>query len=307
MMTRNLRDSGRPRARTERMAASATGPPRAARTTMIAAIGIWMVLGGGIMGGAATAETPEALQSPSFDTGEREYFDPTYPGWATVLAHCATPEGFSYELLAAGHMDAFERQLFELSLVTRAEFEAFSRDKQLAFLINTHNIHAVRRVARRYPVKGIENTRLFGSALRSRDIFVLDRRWSLAGLRGKILGDEFRDIRALFAINWAMRGCAPLASTPLTEATLDDLLEVQTRAFVRNERFHRLDARRPYFDASPLLKQYRGPIERDYATLWGFIEHFADAETTAAFQRRPPKFRWGKFDKKLNDWRIDED
>ncbi len=273
---------------------------------MLAAVGIWIVLDGGASS-TALAQSPEALPSPSFDTGEREYFDPTYPSWATILAHCATPDGFSYELLIANHMGALERQLFELSLVTRADFEAFSRDKQLAFLINTHNIHAVRRVAGRYPVKGIENTRLFGSALRSRDIFVLDRRWSLAGLRGKILGDEFRDIRALFAINWAMRGCAPLAHAPYTEATLEDLLERQTRAFVRHERYHRLDARRPYFDASPLLKRYRDPIERDYATLWGFIEHFADAETAAAFQRRPPKFRWGKFVKKLNDWRAEQD
>lgn len=300
MTGKNFTLSVRLATRPRRMASSA------ARAAVVAAVGIWIVLGAAA-GSPALAQSPEALQSPSFDIGEREYFDPTYPGWATVLAYCSTPEGFSYELLAAEHMEAFERQLFELSLVTRAEFEAFSRDKQLAFLINTHNIHAVRRVARHYPVKGIEDTRLFGSALRARDIYVLDRRWSLAGLRAKILGNEFRDIRALFAINWAMRGCAPLAPTTFKEATLDDLLEVQTRTFVRDKRIHRLDARRPYFDASPLLKQYRDSIERDYATLWGFIEHFADAETVAAFRHRPPKFRWGKFDKKLNDWQADQE
>ena len=82
---------------------------------------------------------------------------------------------------------------------------------------------------------------------------------------------------------------------------LRDLLELQTVRFVQDERYHEYFPSETRFRASPLLRQYRDDIERDYTTLWSFIQHFAKADIANALDLRPTKIVWLDFDKRLND------
>lgn len=230
---------------------------------------------------------------------EAARFDPGFGAWGRVLARCAAGEGFDYALLLEDTGD-FERQKGELASVTMEEFEAFEPRARLAFLINAHNVFAVDRVLRFYPIESLNETRLWRSPLKAREIELLGRRWSLLDLREAAMSGAYHDARALFAMNWAMRGCAPLPDTPATGTNLEDLLERQTRRFVRDERFNRFDPFRRRFRASPLLRDYRDEIRREYTSLWAFVRHFSPPDVAGQIEEQPPKFEFGEWDARLN-------
>lgn len=241
---------------------------------------------------ASCARKEKPLPSP---------FDHTYPAWSRVLAHCATADGFRYDLLASARAGDLERQIGELQAVSSRAYKAFTREERLAFLINGHNIFAVRRVMNAYPVKSIEQTETLGSALRARDIRLAGRKWSLASLRAKIMGKEFYEARAIFALNWCAKGCATIAPVPVTPFNLGAMLDRQAQGFVRDPDHCRLDRKENVYHASPLLKEYRKDIERDFTTLWKFIERYATGDDALKISKLPPKLKWIDFDPSLND------
>lgn len=227
-------------------------------------------------------------------------FDPTYAALDRILSHGATPAGFRYEELAKDPSDLKILKL-ELAEVTPEAYDAFTRDERLAFLINAHNIYALDRIVANYPVHSIEDTELIGSALEARDIRLAGRRWSLLELRNEIAGPSFKDSRAVFMLNWGMRGCPPLPEVAPTAANLEALLERQTRAFIQNEDYNRFIQREKRFEASPLLETYRMEIERDYTTLHLFLARFSSDRTSRTLKAFPPRIYFNRFDTTLND------
>ncbi len=227
-------------------------------------------------------------------------FNPDYPAWGRILARCASPQGFHYDQLKADRAD-LDLQLAELKSVTAERFQTMTRAERLALLINAHNIHAVRRIVDAYPVKSISRTTWSGTALWRRDIDLAGRRWSLRSLRDEIMGSNYRESRAIFLLNWGMKGCAPLAPAPVTVANLEDLLERQTTVFMQDSHYAKYDRRKQRFHASKLLKEYRLEIERDYSSLWAFIRRFGPQEDVPYLKNLPPRFVWMRFDSYLND------
>ncbi len=139
------------------------------------------------------------------------------------------------------------------------------------------------------------------SPLSRRDIVAGGRRWSLLSLREEILSEEYGDIRALFALNWGMKGCAPLASAPLTTRNMNELLETQTRRFVQDPTRGRYEKYERRFHASPLIKEYWEEFERQYSSPWAFLRRFSRPYDAEHMEKFPPKFFWLEFDESLND------
>ena len=54
-------------------------------------------------------------------------------------------------------MKWFEMYLRSLSAVTKTEFAGFSREQQMAFLINAYNAFTVKLILDHYPVKSIKD------------------------------------------------------------------------------------------------------------------------------------------------------
>jgi hypothetical protein len=227
--------------------------------------------------------------------------DPSYTAFDRVLAGKSTDDGFRYDQLAIDPSDLKIMKL-EMAEVSQKDYEGFTRDAQLAFLINAHNVFALDRILRDYPVDSIEDTELLGSAIRARDYRLAGRKWSLLDLREEIMGPKFKESRAIFVLNWGMRGCAPLPPVAATEDNLDDLLEKQTQAFIRNGDYNEFQRRRRRFLASPLLETYREEIERDYTTLHLFLQRFSEPGMADALRAFPPRIAFQRFDTALNDY-----
>jgi len=227
-------------------------------------------------------------------------FDPGYAALDRMLAQHATPDGLHYADIQQDPSDLKILKL-ELADVSREDYEAFTRHGKLAFLINAHNVNAIDRIAKAYPVESIEETEWLGSALEARDIRLIGRRWSLLELRDEIMGPTFKDSRAIFLLNWGMRGCAPLPGIAPTPDNLDELLERQTHDYIQNEDYHEFNPSRRLFITSALLERYREAIERDYTTLHLFLERFSKPDVAARLRAFPPRISFRPFDTAVND------
>lgn len=227
-------------------------------------------------------------------------YDPTYAALDRLLAAHATVDGVRYDEIRKDPSDLKILKL-ELAEVSEADYEDFTREEKLAFLINAHNVYAIDRIVEDYPVESIEETEWLGSALEARDIRLIGRKWSLIDLREEIMGPTFRDSRAIFMLNWGMRGCAPLPKIAPTAENLDELMERHTHDFIQNEEYNRLMRRQRRFVASALLETWREAIQRDYTTLRLFIERFSDPETAGQMRAFPPRIVFRPFDTAIND------
>jgi hypothetical protein len=242
------------------------------------------------------------------DATPRHFFHPDYPAWSAILARFVdteTPDGATRVDYAAlqRHPELIEEAVSQLADVEVERFDSWNAGERLAFLINAHNVHAVARILRHYPVASIEETRVWGSARRARDIRLLDRRWSLADLADEATSDRYLDARTIFLLNWTAAGCSPLPPVPVTEHNLTDLLDRQPRRFLADPRHCRYEINEHLIHLSPLLRDYRAALRRDFTTIWEFLRRQLSPDQAAAIAAHPPRIQWMKFDRSLNDIR----
>lgn len=226
-------------------------------------------------------------------------FDPLYRDWNTVLARHATVEGVNYAALA--HERAtLDCAVEALQALERAEFEAWPRERRLAFLINAHNIFAVRRIVDRWPL-GSVFARQRWRWMRGYDrIELIGERWDLFELADEVTGDEYLRARALFLLNWGEAGCAPLPTVAVTDANLHALIARQTQRLFTNPATFRYDKDDAVIRVTPLIQRYRAPIERDFTTIRIFIENHVPPDDARTMRNRPPRIRYLEFDHALN-------
>ena len=88
--------------------------------------------------------------------GQAEPFDHEHATWNLLVKNNVhwnlnrTASHVNYAGFQKTH-DFLKRYLFSLSAVTRTEFDTFSREQQLAFLINAYNAFTVELILTEYP------------------------------------------------------------------------------------------------------------------------------------------------------------
>lgn len=120
---------------------------------------------------------------------------------------------------------ALDEYLESISSVKEADFERWTRPRQMAFLINAYNAFTVAKVLSRYPdIRSIwDFGKLFGNPFKDRFISLFGRKSSLDDIEHGLLRKKYREPRVHFALNCASVGCPMLRE----EAYLGDRLEAQ--------------------------------------------------------------------------------
>ena len=123
---------------------------------------------------------------------------------------------------------ALKAVLETMSAVPRAEFDKWSRDRQMAFLINAYNAFTVELILTRYPdLKSIKDLGSFVQSPWKKKFFVLlDEQRHLDWVEHEQLRPKYQDPRVHGAVNCASIGCPALRdeafSAPKLDAQLDD-------------------------------------------------------------------------------------
>ena len=209
--------------------------------------------------------------------------------------------------------DVLTRYLQLLSAVTRQEFEQFSRDQQLAFLINAYNAFTVDLILSAYPdLASIKDLGSFFSSPWKKNFFdLLGESQNLDGIEHDLIRGSGRYDEPLihFAVNCASIGCPALLDEAYVAEDLDRKLLGSTHKFLSDRSRNRFDAGTGTLEISSIFDWYAEDFAqgwRGYDSLEDFFRTHAewmtgDAEAAVRLRNGPLKISFLEYDWRLND------
>ena len=235
--------------------------------------------------------------------------------WTKLLEQnvAAINDGHSTAVNYAGFKtqeNTLQAYLDKLSQTSQVEFDAWSKEKQLAFLINAYNAWTVEFILTQYPdldsIKDLGG--LFSSPWDKEFIPLLGKTMSLNDIEhGLIRGsDRYNDPRIHFAVNCASIGCPALREEAYTADKLEQQLTQQTERFLT-------DSSRNYFKGktiylSSIFKWYGDDFEvgfRGTKSIQSFLALYTeplklDQQQALALKSQDFSVKFLDYDWKLN-------
>ena len=177
----------------------------------------------------------------------------------------------NYKGLAADHAE-LTKTLDTFSAVTPAQFAAFSKEQQMAFLINAYNAYTLELILTKYPdvnsIKDLGST--FSSPWKKTFFKLLGEERNLDWIEhdklrptGKnIVNGGYQDPRIHVAIVCASIGCPALPPEAFTAAKLDAQLESGMVKFVGDKTRNRFEGGK--LQVSSIFKWFKDDFEIGY-------------------------------------------
>lgn len=195
-------------------------------------------------------------------------FDHSHKDWDSVLKKYQNVQGFvRYKALKAdsakdgNHL--FEKYLTSIQEVRAKEFASWSREQQMAFLINAYNALTVKLIINHYPITsikkiggiftkpwGMEFFSLFGGEIKSLD--PIEHKW---------LRPKYKDYRIHAAVNCASYSCPPLRREAYVAEKLDEQLNEQMTAWLQDKERNNVDLAHKDFEVSKIFDWYKDDFE----------------------------------------------
>ena len=229
-------------------------------------------------------------------------FDHSHAAWDALLRqHVVLLEGGrASQLRYAGiaqERAAFRQYLDSLSRVGEAEFQAWSRPQQMAFLVNAYNAYTVEKILTRYPdIRSIwDFGKFFGNPFRDEFFPLLGRKASLDAVEHGMLRKRYGEPRIHFAVNCASVGCPMLREEAYVAPRLEQQLEEQTVRFLSDRSRNRY--REGRLEVSMIFDWFR----EDFEPREAFLLRYAALLGVPPGVR--PKLAFLDYDWSLNDSR----
>jgi hypothetical protein len=212
--------------------------------------------------------------------------------------------------------EALSGYLAALAKVSEREFRSWSRDEQLAFLINAYNAATIYKILSRYPnIRSIwDFGRVFGHPFKDRFVSLLGRRMSLDDIEHGMIRAEgaYNDPRIHFAVNCAAVTCPMLREEAYVARRLEQQLEEQTVRFLSDRTRNRYNPQSGTLEVAKLFASYPwygGDFERGwkgYISLEQFFARYAHLLTDVPEERkligeRKARIAFLHYDWTLND------
>jgi hypothetical protein len=213
---------------------------------------------------AATPVVAQSLDHASFDT---------------VLTRFVQDGRVDYAALVVGR-EGLDRYTSALAAVTAEEFERWSPNERIAFLINAYNAYVLETVIDHYPIEGsgffkkLTAPKLFAfpdNSIRHIDgafdgitHTVMGREMTLDDIEHGMLRVDYDEPRIHFALVCAAVSCPPLREEAYRGDRLDDQLDEQGRWFLNDPRLNRFEIERRHVYLSRIFDWF-GDDFRDYA------------------------------------------
>lgn len=147
--------------------------------------------------------------------------------------------------------------LESLSKVSEQEFSGWSKERQLAFLVNAYNAFTVEKILTRYPdIQSIwDFGKIFGNPFRDRFFTLLERESYLDRVEHETLRKPgaYDEPRVHFAVNCASIGCPMLREEAYVAERLDAQLEEQARRFLSDRSRNRYNAESGRLEVSKIF------------------------------------------------------
>lgn len=161
---------------------------------------------------------------------------------------------------------ALKAYLDGLSKVTAAEFGAWGKAQQMAFLINAYNGFTLQLIVQNYPVKSIKDIGgVFDNRWKRKFFKLLGEDWSLDRIEHETLRKPgaYNEPRVHYAVNCASIGCPALREEAFVAERLGTQLEEQAVRFLSDHSRNR--ATNGKLEVSMIFKWFAEDWEKGYA------------------------------------------
>ena len=198
-------------------------------------------------------------------------FDQNHAAWDALLKRhvVVAQNGSSSRVDYAGfHADQSALQVYldGLSSVTETEYRGWTREQQLAFLINAYNAFTIKLVLTRYPdLKSIKDLGSFLKSPWKKEFFMLlGAERSLDDVEHGLIRapGAFDEPRIHFAVNCASIGCPMLRDKAYVAERLDSQLEDSVRRFLGDRSRNRYDPASGELEVSRNFRLVQGRLRK---------------------------------------------
>ena len=207
-------------------------------------------------------------------------FDHQYRGWSAVLNKFVSIKDkastVNYKLIKDDSKD-LESFLSSLQSVTKADFNNFSENEKLAFLINAYNAFTIKLIVDHYPVKSIKDiSGVFSSPWKIKFFKLLEESQNLDGIEHEMIRKWFNEPRIHFAVVCASIGCPALRNEAYVGGKLDQHLEDAAHQFLTDPNKNKFNLVQKQLELSSIFKWYGA----DFIKKFGSVENFVGPRIT---------------------------
>ncbi len=212
-------------------------------------------------------------------------------------------------------MDLLDNYLDTLSAVTQTAFDQWSKEQQLAFLINAYNAFTVRLILTAYPdLESIKDLgSLFTSPWEKRFFVLLGKERHLDEIEHGMIRKPgvYDDPRVHAAVNCASIGCPALRNEAYTAERLEAQLDDNMARYLRDRSRNNYRPETNTLVVGKIFKWYEEDFQKGYrgiTSLPQFFSRHADllGDTPAhraAIRNMSTDIAFSDYDWSLNDWR----
>ncbi len=159
--------------------------------------------------------------------------------------------------------------------VTEAEFDGWSENEQLAFLINLYNARTLELIIDNYPLKSIRDIQTGGVGPWDQPLVNLfGKTITLNTLEHGIIRKNYKEPSIHFALVCAAMGCPPLLNEPYLADNLENQLEAQTKKFLADAEKNSPDRKNKTMNLSPIFKWYGEDFVSAAGSVPGFLKKY---------------------------------
>lgn len=163
-------------------------------------------------------------------------------------------------------LDAY---LTKLAGIDKKQFDVWSEDARLAYLINLYNATTLQLIINNYPLKSIKEIGSFFKGPWDQSVVLLfGKKITLNNLEHEIIRKEYKDPRVHMALVCAAKGCPPLRSEAFTAEKLDEQLNDQSKTYLTSLTGMRIEKSKGRVYLSAIFKWYGD----DFSSVPAFVE-----------------------------------
>ncbi len=182
-----------------------------------------------------------------------------------------------------------------------SEFQGWSPEEQLAFLINVYNGTTLQFIIDAYPVDSIKSLgSLLSSPWGKKTVLLFGKKLSLDTLEHKIIRKNYEEPRVHFALVCAALGCPELRNEAYTASQLEAQLENQARNFLNSEEKNRVEPEKKCLSLSSIFRWYRKDFEKDSESVAAFVVAYMAEPGTPKDVWKDYRLCYTKYDWALN-------
>lgn len=206
-------------------------------------------------------------------------FDHSHQPWEELLKKYVIPKPdfnrFKYTALQKNKKDRkiLNHYLKDLSAVPLSEYNKFSDNEKLAYLINAYNAYTIDVVFSRYPY--VDSIRDIGvlslGPWRRENIKLLGKMMSLHQIEKDNLIDKFNEPRIHFAVNCASIGCPSLQPFAFTANNLEKQFVTSAKDFIYNETKNKFVESKNELQLSKIFEWYGYDFEEKYGSVKKYL------------------------------------